>query len=465
MPAPPSVYLRFERAFRRGDHLNVLAEGDRVADHVSTSNRTDLLADVLVQIGAVHAAQDRYGPAIAYLEQGLGLAAAETASPALPPPGAATPPPVAPPPVAPPPVASSPAPPSAPATANAPSPWAAPTTGGPFGPPPDGPFSASGRSRSSTPQLPRAPGATGSVAPAPVASGSFAPPAPPSLPRGFGAAPPGGAPTRAARAANRLDWFELALLDIDLRTGRYDDVLARVPRLVDPTHAAEVRFTATRAHAAVLGARAQEEAAHHLLNTAGGIAARIRSRFRTALVEGDRAVLLARQGRLLEAITSADRVLPSMIRPPVGVHQQWSNAEGAAVALTVCRAAVDRSDHLTAQRMLHLATTATQRIGSAYLLAHIDLARGQVWLLEGDLDDAEASLVAAGRQFATLGCAPASAATAMTQGALAARRGLIQSARPLYRRALDDYRRLGHAREVNELTGRLHALDHRLSEG
>jgi hypothetical protein len=398
VPAPPSSYLRFERAFRRGDLSIVLAEGNGVADELSAAGRTDLIPEVLVQIGSAHAAQDRYEPAATYLEQGLALAAEQAPPAPVPPP-----------------------------TPTGPSPRP-PTSGGPFSPPPGGPYGAP----PATPGLPGAPGGP--------------------------AAALGSSAARRARRTNQLDWFEVALLDIRLRTGRYDDVIARVPRLVDPTHIAEIRFAATRAHAAALTAQGQFEGAHHLLNTAGGVAQRIRSRFRVALVEGDRAILLAAQGRLLESITAADRVLPSLIRPPVGEYQQWSNAEGAAIALTVCRAAAAGSDHLTAQRMLHLGTTATHRVGGAYLHAHLDLARGVVWLLEGDLDAAEASLVSAGRQFGVLGCSPAIALATMEQGRLAQIRGLVRSAAPLYLGALDDFRRLGQPREINELNRLLAGL-------
>ena len=262
----------------------------------------------------------------------------------------------------------------------------------------------------------------------------------------------------AARSANRLDWFELALVDVLLRTGRYTDVLARVPRLSDPTHTAEVRFSALRAQASVLTAQGQYEGAHHLLNTAGGITERLRSRFRAALIEGDRAIVLASQGRQFEAITAADRVLASLIRPPIGEYQQWSNREAAAIALSLCRAASANGDQLTAERMLLLGTTATQRVGTPYLQAHLDLARGVFWTLQGDLDGAEAALVSAGRQFVLLGCVPAAAAATLEQGRLAHARGLVHSARPLYDRALEDFRRLGQPREVNEVNRLLSAL-------
>jgi len=408
--SPPPAHLRFERAVRHGDHAVVLAEGDAVANQLDAAGQVDRIPEVLVQIGAANAALDRFDAAAAYLEQGLAMAAS-----LLPPP---------------------PAPPR-PADATAPG-GAAPTPAPVAAP---GPFSA----------------------PSPAANrgGVFAAPAAPGLPGAplaSGSAPASSALRRAARDANRFDWFELTLLEVELRLGRYADVVARVPRLTDPTHQPEVRFAATRAHASVLAAQGQFEGAHHLLNTAGGVASRIRSRFRLALVEGDRAILLATQGRLLEAITAADRVLAALIRPPVGEYQQWSTAEGAAIALTVSRAASSGGDHLTAQRMLLLGTTAATQVGGPYLAAHLDLARGVFWLLERDLDAAEASLVSAGRQFGVLGCAPAVALATLEQGRLAHARGLVRSARPLYQRALDDFRRLGQPREVNELTRLLVSL-------
>ena len=405
MVRPPPAYQRFERAVRRSDHATVVAQGDAVADALSTAGLVELIPEVLLQIGTANATLDRFEAAATYLEQGLALAASQ-APPPPDPPGPA-------------------APPAPPTPASVPG-------GGPF--------------RSPDPTATRGPFA------APTAPGL------PGAPQAKGSAPQSSALRRAARAANRFDWFELALLDVDLRLGRYDDVTARVPRLTDPTHHSEVRFAATRAHAAVLGLQGQFEGAHHLLNTAGGLAVRIRSRFRQALVEGDRAVLLAAQGRLLEAITAADRVLAPLIRPPLGHHQLWSNAEGASIALTISRAASAGGDHLSAQRMLLLGTTATRHVGGAYLAAHLDLARGCFSLLERDLDSAEAALVSAGRQFGVLGCAPAVARATLEQGRLAHARGLVRSARPLYQRALDDFRRLGQPREVAELNQLLVSL-------
>jgi hypothetical protein len=406
--SPPPAHQRFERAVRRGDHAAVLSTGDRVADELSSAGRAELIPEVLLQVGAAHAALDRFEAAAVYLEQGLTMAAALAPPPPAPPAPAAATVPVPP-----------PGRPSAPASVPA---------SGPFGRP--------------------------AAAPRSGAAAFAAPPAPglPGAPTSDGLASQGTTARRAARAANRFDWFELALLDVDLRLGRYGDVLARVPRLTDPTHETDVRFAATRAQAAVLGAQGQFEGAHHLLNTAGGLASRIRSRFRIALVEGDRAVLFARQGRLLEAITSADRVLPSLIRPPLGEYQLWSNAEGAAVALTVSQVASANGDHLSAQRLLLLGTSATKQLSSAYLAAHLDLTRGAFWLLERDLDAAEAALVSATRQFGVLGCEPAVARATLEQARLADARGLTRSARPLYERALADFRRLGQPREVNEIT-------------
>lgn len=342
MRIPPASYLHILQAYRRGDHLVVLAGGDAAAaalvDDPATS---DLAFEVWAMIGAVHAAQERFAMACTYLEHAVGPA-----------------------------------------------------------------------------------------------------PAPGSAPRHGGA----------------HDWSELLLLDLYLRLGRYDDALVRIAPLVDPERHIQTRFTATRAQAAIAGARADFETAHFLLNTAVGLALRIRSRFRGALVEGDRALLLAAQGRFYEAIGAADAVLASFVRPAIGDYQRWGNLEGAVVALTIARLAAAADDQLTAQRMLIQGTTAVERDGSTYLRGHLELTRGAFWTAEGNVNEAEAALFEAQRTFNVLGCPPASALATLEQGRLAGRRGLSLSARPLLERAMAEFRVLGQPREVNEARRLLAAL-------
>ena len=273
---------------------------------------------------------------------------------------------------------------------------------------------------------------------------------PPDDPAVAGAPPASPSTTR--------DWYALVLLDLHLKLGRYDDALAAVTPLLEPARAPDIRFAATRAQSAIATARGDYETAHFLLNTATGLALRIRSRFRSALVDGDRAILLATQGRLYEGIGLADRVLTSFVRPAIGDYQNWGNTEGAAIAMSISRAAAGAGDQLTAQRMLIQGTTAAERVPSIYLKAHLDLTRGVFWSAERSFDAAEAALLDAQRGFELLGCEPAMAVTTLEQGRLAHRRGLTLSAEPLYQRALAELRPLGHAREIGETRRLLAAL-------
>lgn len=342
MRIPPASYVRIQNAYRRGDHLVVLGDGQRVASELAaTAEDLPLANELWCLIGTVHAEAERFEVSVTFLEHATG----------------------------------------------SPRTW------------------------------------------------------------------------QDAAPDEQLDWYRVLLVDEYLRLGRYDDALARLPHLLEPTRSMETRFAATRAQSAVAAVRGDFETAHFLLNTATGIAIRMRSRFRGALVEGDRAVLLANQGRFHEAIASADSILTSFVRPPIGTYQRWGNTHGAIVALTLCRLTAQAGDALTAQRMLIQGTTAVERAGSSYLRAYLELARGSFYGAEGRFDMAEAALFEAARAFNVLGCLPASAVTTLEQGRLAWRRGLHLSARPLLDRAMVDFRTLGQTPEINEVRRLLIEVD------
>ena len=342
MRIPPASYVRIQNAYRRGDHLVVLGDGDRVASELAATEEDRALANELwCLIGTVHAEAERFEVSVRFLEHATGT----------------------------------------------------PSTG------------------------------------------------------------------QAETPDDRLDWFRVLLVDEYLRLGRYDDALAQLPRLLEPARAMDTRFAATRAQSSIAAARGDFETAHFLLNTATGIAIRMRSRFRAALVEGDRSVLLAAQGRFHEATASADSVLTSFVRPPIGTYQRWGNTHGAMVALTLCRLSAQAGDALTAQRMLIQGTTAVERAGTSYLRAYLELARGAFYGAEGRFDLAEAALFEASRGFNVLGCLSASAIATLEQGRLAWRRGLHLSARPLLERALVDFRGLGQTPEINEIRRLLIEVD------
>jgi hypothetical protein len=255
----------------------------------------------------------------------------------------------------------------------------------------------------------------------------------------------------AGREVGDGDWYALTLLDLRMRLGRYQAAWALAAILIEPSRRLETRLGATRAQVAINATYGGFETAQQLLNTAAGLADRLRNRQLSAMVDGDRAIVLAMQGRSVEAAAFADQVLPSLTRPGRGAELAWSAAQAVTVATTVARHAAIAGDPMTAERMLFLATDPTERTGRRFDQAQLELARGVVWREGGRVGDSELALLEARRQFLALDCAPAAAMAQREEARLAAGRGLTASARPLFERARDEFASLGLAREAGEL--------------
>jgi hypothetical protein len=269
-------------------------------------------------------------------------------------------------------------------------------------------------------------------------------------------AAPGARPSKTR--PRPTEWAETLLVDLYLRTGNYGRAIGRITSLLEPSRSLTARFTASRAQAAIAALRSDHETAHHLLNSATHLARRIPSRFRSALVEGDRAILLAGQRRSFEAINIADRVLASLVRPLCGEYQEWSNAEGASIALTLSRLSALGGDRLTAQRMLIVGEQAAARLGQAYFDAHLGLARAVGAGTEGRFAAADRGLISVLQVANVHGYRPMAGLALLEQGRIAQRRGLVRSARPFYEQALDTFGELGQPREAAETRALLASL-------
>jgi hypothetical protein len=515
--APPSPTLRYlRRAFRRGRFEVVRAEGDELAEALADDpRRADEMGELALLMGAAHAAADRLALAEAYLQLGLDRWVAdhdstvgelggvgddgdEAAGPAdrpwTRPSWADTPAPATPPEALPAdlPEAAGPYPtpwlplPPTPAPDGHPPAWpplpgppppapaAAPTWGEqPWNDPPwaDPPRAEQGWAEQGWAEQSwaeqgwagqGAAGQGGRVSQPPPG----APWAPPSrgAPYNRGAAPDAWSasslttpppPTRAPF----VDWCELLLCEVHLRTGRTTDAADRLVALVEPHRDVATRFAATRAQATVATLAGHHERAHHLLNTATGLAARVPSRFRGTLVERDRAVVLAREGRLNEALAIAERIVPPLVRPVAGAYQRWSRMEGASLALALARHAALAADEAAARRMLHVAADAIEPLGHAILGAHLLLVSAVVGGPTDDPDRIEEALSRAAAVFERSGDRPAAASVVLEHGRLAHRRGLGRSARPLYRQAAAELRACGHPAEARLADTLLAALD------
>ncbi len=254
--------------------------------------------------------------------------------------------------------------------------------------------------------------------------------------------------TEATREVGDGDWYALLLLDLMLATGRYRESWGRIEALIEPDRDARTRLGATRAQIALYTAFGDFETAQQLLNTAAGLADRVGSHQLAAMVDGDRAIVLAAQGRTVEAAVFADQVLPQLGRPGAGPLMRWSGAAAATVTTSVARHAAAAGDLMTAERMLFLAAQPAQGTGRSFDAAQLQLAQGVVWREGGRPVEAEGPLLEARRGFLALGCAPAAALAQREEARLAMVKGMSASARPLYERAREEFGQLGLTREV-----------------
>ncbi len=247
--------------------------------------------------------------------------------------------------------------------------------------------------------------------------------------------------------------FWLIELDLLLLTGGFRPAWDLVVALSEPDRAVESRLAATRAHVALATAFGDFDRAYQLLNTAAGLAVQVRSRPQELVVDGDRAVVLARHGRIVEATAFAERILPRLSQPGPGARMAWTMAQAVTVATAVARAAAAQGDGTTAERLLAMLSPVAANGGSGrtYDTGQFALARGAVWRDTGHAVEAEEPLGTARRLFLSLGCAPAAAQAQLEEARLAGLRGYAASARPLYERARGEFSALGLPREVAEI--------------
>ncbi len=244
------------------------------------------------------------------------------------------------------------------------------------------------------------------------------------------------------------DTFAMVELDLLLLVGRYRDVWTIVQRLAEPDRPIESRLGAARAHIALATVFGDFDTAHNLLNTASGLAHQLRSRQQEVVVDGDRAIVAASRGRVVEAAAFADEVLPLLARPGPGARLAWARAQAVTVATSVARAAAEAGDAGTAERLLASIGAIADQTGRSFDRAQVDLARGTVWRAGGHLAEAEAPISSARRVFLSLGCAPAAAMAQLEEARLAVARGYQSSSRPLLERARAEFDALGLPREV-----------------
>jgi hypothetical protein len=251
----------------------------------------------------------------------------------------------------------------------------------------------------------------------------------------------------ARRELGPIEQFELLELDLMLLVGRYRETWPVLQSLAEPARSLEARLGATRAHLALAAVFGDFDTAHQLLNTAAGLADQLRSHQLSTIVDGDRAVILAAQGRVAEAAAMAAEVLPKLARPGPGPQLAWSTSQAVTVATATARAAARAGDASTAERLLASISKVAERPARRFDAGQVALARGVVWSDTGH-GGAEQPIAAARRTFLELGCLPAAALAQLEEARVAIRRGYRASARPLLERARAEYDALQLPHEV-----------------
>jgi tetratricopeptide (TPR) repeat protein len=253
-------------------------------------------------------------------------------------------------------------------------------------------------------------------------------------------------------------WFHRALADLYVLLGRWDRAAVYLDWLSRPEQPLESRLAATRGRLFLEAARGRFEDVPFLINAAADLARRERSEIAEAVVEADRAMALAAQGRLREAVTFADDVTSRLAAPASDDRQRWANQQAAALLTTLARLLAESGDLMTAERYLLEAAVPSTQARRSYAIAQLELARSVVWREEGDLDRAEEPVRAAVDQFAALDTLPAVAVARLAEARLADARGHAIGAHALYNRAIEELAALGLRREQAEAARRLAAL-------
>jgi ATP/maltotriose-dependent transcriptional regulator MalT len=253
-------------------------------------------------------------------------------------------------------------------------------------------------------------------------------------------------------------WFHRALADTYLLVGRWDEAAAYLDWLALPEQPDDSRLAATRGQLFLAASFGRFDQAAHLVNAAADLARRARSEIAEAVVEADRALVLAAQGRLREAVHFADGVTPRLAAPAADDRQQWANQQATVLLTTLARLLAETGDLMTAQRYVLEAAVPVAQARRMYATAQYELARSVLWREEGELGRAAPPIRAAIDQFVALDTLPAVAMARLAEAKLAEASGHEVAARSLYERALAEFQGLGLPREQAEARRRLAQL-------
>lgn len=231
------------------------------------------------------------------------------------------------------------------------------------------------------------------------------------------------------------DHHLLLLAELRLATGATGDAATVLETLATPQTRPDLRLAATRGLIRVRTAAGQRDSAHLLLNAATDLAHGRRSALDAALVEADRAMVLAHEGRVSEATRHALDATARLSRSRRGPHGVLSLANAASCAAVVGRACAWSGDPGGAHALVDIGLDAAGRSGRTLPLVHGLIARSATRRLVGDLAGADDDASRAVRLASALGADPATGLAMLELGATAAVAARLASAAPLFERA------------------------------
>jgi len=256
-----------------------------------------------------------------------------------------------------------------------------------------------------------------------------------------------------------VDVAALTLAGLLARQGRFGEAVPRLRDLAGPHWRIDTRLGAVRGQLALAVLFADVSTAQQLVNTATDLARRSKGRLPAALVDGDRALALATDGRLSEATALAESVVPLLAAPGSSTEQRWANAQAVTVATGLARALAPLGDDPPARRWLQAAGPPAAASRTRWDAAQVALARCVVAREADDPDLSGQAGHEAMQLFTTLNAAPAAALTQLELARLAERQGHRASAAALYRRAEADLAPMGLPRELTAVRAGLDRLD------
>lgn len=265
-------------------------------------------------------------------------------------------------------------------------------------------------------------------------------------------------PTLRTRELGDVDIDRVALARLELTLGSLPEARRHADALSQPGHRLEVRLEAVRIQVMLYLEAMDDLSTNQLLNTAAHMAQRSNSSRLRAVVDTDRARVLAVQGRVTEAATLLSGHLEQLRARAIAPSQIAANLDTARAACTIVRSACSRGMPEVARSLPFQAAIAGAAGRVVHAMALADLAAGVMHGADGDHELADSKIHLASLRLTALGAAPDALAARYESARLAEARGWLDHAVGAYRAVHSDARAMGMTRTEYEARAALDRL-------